>query len=222
MKSKRNLCLSLCLTALQLYGAPKKNTVDFFLSDPNQYLGKTVSLSVSHVEPIAYRGNLSNLVFFRVYTDGENGKKSLPLAVNSSSAKNFSEEYGTKVASQPKDYRNLSGKFRYVDAEIQGKAVSTGLWYVGIVPGAYFIDATSEGQLDTVFNWYPEKTEAINAGKSVERVSAKETTEEDAISSARKMMKDAEERSGKKAYIVKQDIISARDKKICILEYTLQ
>lgn len=210
------------LTTSLLFSAPKKNTVDFYLSDPNRYLGKSVNLLVSHVEPVAYRGNLANTVFFRVYTDGENGMRSLPLAVNSASAKSFAEEYGTKMATQPKDYRNLSGKFRFVDQGIQQRAVSSGLWYVGIMPGAYFIDATTEGQLDEIFDWYPEKTAAIAAGKNVERVSTRESTEEGAISVAMKMMRDAEERSAKKARVVKQDVFSVRDKKVCILEYTLE
>ena len=144
------------------------------------------------------------------------------MAVNSSSAKSFAEEYGTKTATHPKDYRNLSGKFRFVDTDIGKKAVTSGLWYVGIMPGAYFIDATTDGQLDGVFDWYPEKTAAIAAGKNVERVSAKDSTEDGAISAAKKMMKDAETRSGKKAVVVKQDIVPSRDKKLCILEYTLE
>jgi hypothetical protein len=213
-----------CLILLSggLWAAPKRNTVDFYLSDPNRYLGTTVSLAVSHVEPMPYRGNLSNIVFFRVYTDGENGMRSLPLAVNSSSARNFSEEYGTKTAAQPKDYRNLTGKFRFVDSEIEKKALSTGLWYIGIMPGSYFIDATTDGQLDGVFDWYPEKTAAINSGKNVERVSAKEANEEDAIASAKKLMTAAAQKAGKKATIVKQDVIPLRDKKLCVLEYFLE
>jgi hypothetical protein len=214
--------LLLLVLATNLVGAPKRNTVDFYLTDPNQYLGGTVSLSVSHVEPVAYRGNLPNLVFYRVFTDGENGMRSLPLAVNSSSAKNFADEYGTKTATQPKDYRNLSGKFRYVDPGIERKALSSGLWYVGIVPGAYFIDATTEGQLDEVFDWYPEKTAAVTSGKNIERASAKEATESAAVSAAKKIVEDAEARSGKKAVVVKQDVIPSRDKKICILEYFLE
>jgi len=222
MKNAQAIVLLSLALATNLPSAPKRNTVDFYLSDPNQYLGNMITISVSHVEPLPYRGNLSNLVFFRVYTDGENGMRSLPLAVNSSSAKSFAEEYGTKTATHPKDYRNLSGKFRFVDTDIGKKAVTSGLWYVGIMPGAYFIDATTDGQLDGVFDWYPEKTAAIAAGKNVERVSAKDSTEDGAISAAKKMMKDAETRSGKKAVVVKQDIVPSRDKKLCILEYTLE
>ena len=174
------------------------------------------------MEPLPYRGNIGNLVFFRVFTDAENGMRSLPLAVDSASAKGFSEEYGTKTATQPKDYRMLSGKFRSVDSDMQKKIVSAGLWSVGFVAGAYFIDATTEGQLDELFDWYPEKTAAIASGKEVQRVSAKENTEEAAIDSAHRMVEAAEKQSGKKARVVKQDIIPARTKKICILEFTFE
>jgi hypothetical protein len=99
---------------------------------------------------------------------------------------------------------------------------TSGLWYVGIAQGAYFIDATTEGQLDTVFNWYPEKTTAVKSGKSIIRVSAKETTEEEAKRRAELLLSDKEKASGKKAQIVKQETTPVRDKKICTIEFFLE
>jgi hypothetical protein len=202
--------------------APLKNTLDFYLSDPSKHLGKSINLSVSHIDPLPYRGQLDNLVFFRVYTSGENGHKSIPLAVDTKKSKEFADYYGTKISTKESDMHRLVGKFRYVDPSMAQTMHTSGLWFVGIMQGAYFIDATTEGQLDTVFNWYPEKTTAVNSGKSIIRVSAKETTEEEAKRRAELLLSDKEKASGKKAQIVKQEITPVRDKKICTIEFFLE
>jgi hypothetical protein len=157
--------------------APGRNTLDFYLSDPSKYLGNSINLSVSHVDPIPYRGQLDNVVFFRVYTSGENGQKSIPLAVDAQKSKEFADYYGTKISTKASDMHPMVARFRYVDPTMEQTMQTSGLWFVGIMQGAYFIDATTEGQLDTVFNWYPEKTTAVKSGKSIIRVSAKETTQ---------------------------------------------
>lgn len=216
------LCLILISTLLPAAAAPKRNTVDFYLSDPNAHLGQFVTLSVSHVDPLPYRGNIPNVVLYRVWTESESSMKSLPLAVDSSRSKQVAQEFGTKFATQPSDYKNLRGRFRYVDDLVAPKLRNSGLWYVGIAPGAYFIDATTEGQLDTVFDWFPEKSAAMQAGKSVERVTARRSMEGDALADALRQMQDAEKKSGKTAKIVKQDVIPDRDKKIAVVEFILE
>lgn len=221
---KKALLFSSLLLGLTAYAAaaPAKNTLDFYLSDPNKYLGNSINLSVSHVDPIPYRGQLDNVVFFRVYTSGENGQKSIPLAVDSQKSKEFADYYGTKTAITTSDMRPMIGRFRYVDPTMGQTMQTFGLWYVGIMQGAYFIDATTEGQLDTIFNWYPEKTTAVKSGKSIIRVSAKETTEEEAKRRAELLLSDKEKASGKKAQIVKQEITPLRDRKICTIEFFLE
>jgi hypothetical protein len=87
--------------------------------------------------------------------------------------------------------------------------------------GAYFIDATNEGQLDTVFNWYPEKTEALKSGKNIQRVSTKEPTEEEAQRRANLLIESKEKETGKKAIIVKREINPVKDKKVCTIEFFL-
>ena len=202
--------------------APAKNTLDFYLSDPSNHLGNSINLSVSHVDPIPYRGQLDNVVFFRVYTSGENGQKSIPLAVDAQKSKEFADYYGTKMSTKASDMHPMVARFRYVDPTMEQTMQTSGLWYVGVMQGAYFIDATTEGQLDTVFNWYPEKTTAVKSGKSIIRVSAKETTEEEAKRRAELLLSDKEKASGKKAQIVKQETTPVRDKKICTIEFFLE
>jgi len=89
--------------------APARNTLDFYLSDPSKYLGNSINLSVSHVDPIPYRGQLDNVVFFRVYTSGENGQKSIPLAVDSQKSKEFANFYGTKISTKASDMHPMTG-----------------------------------------------------------------------------------------------------------------
>jgi len=214
------LCINTLLNFLS-FSAPIRNTIDYYLSDPDKYAGASVSLSVSHVDPIPYRGQLDNVVFFRVFTQGENGLKSIPLAVDSKRSKEFADYYGTKANTKSSDMRPLSGKFRYVDPSMEGTMQTSGLWYVGIMNGAYFIDTTSEGQLDTVFNWYPEKTEALKNGKDIQRVSAKESTEEEAQRRANLLVENKEKETGKKAIIVKREITPLKDRKICTIEFYL-
>jgi len=210
-----------CLIACT-FAAPARNTVDFYLSDPSKHLGNSINLSVSHVDPMPYRGQLDNVVFFRVYTAGESGHKSIPLAVDAQKSKEFADYYGTKISTKANDMHPMVGRFRYVDPSMEQTMQTSGLWFVGIMQGAYFIDATTEGQLDTVFNWYPEKTSAVKSGKSIIRVSAKETTEDEAKRKAELLLSDKEKASGKKAQIVKQEITPVRDKKICTIEFFLE
>jgi hypothetical protein len=216
-----HVCLLIGVTAYA-FAAPSKNTLDFYLSDPTKHLGNSVNLSVSHVDPIPYRGQLDNVVFFRVYTAGESGPKSIPLAVDAQKSKEFADYYGTKFSTKASDTHPMVARFRYVDPTMEQTMQTSGLWFVGIMQGAYFIDATTEGQLDTVFNWYPEKTSAVKSGKSIIRVSAKETTEEEAKRRAELLLSDKEKTSGKKAQIVKQEITPVRDKKICTIEFFLE
>jgi hypothetical protein len=216
-----HVCLLIGVTACA-FAAPSKNTLDFYLSDPTKHLGNSINLSVSHVDPIPYRGQLDNVVFFRVYTAGENGQKSIPLAVDAQKSKEFADYYGTKMSTKASDMHPMVARFRYVDPTMEQTMQTSGLWYVGVMQGAYFIDATTEGQLDTVFNWYPEKTTAVKSGKSIIRVSAKETTEEEAKRRAELLLSDKEKTSGKKAQIVKQEITPVRDKKICTIEFFLE
>jgi len=221
MKNLLTLIIILPLIA-NTFAAPTRNSLDFYLSDPNKYLGSSISLSVSHVDPLIYRGKISNVVFFNVYTSSENGIKSVPLAVDAQKSKEFADYYGTKVATKPSAYHQMTGKFRFVDTSMQETMQTFGLGYIGITEGSYFIDATTEGQLDTVFNWYPEKTAALKEGKNIQRVSAKETTEKDAVRKAEMLLEDKEKESGKKAHIVKQEISTVRDKKICVIEFLLE
>ena len=204
------------------FSAPIRNTIDFYLSEPDKYVGSSVNLNVSHVDPLPYRGQLDNVVFFRVYTQGESGQKSIPLAVDSKKSKEFADYYGTKPSTKASDMRALVGKFRFVDPSMERTMQTSGLWFVGIMNGAYFIDTTSEGQLDTVFNWYPEKTEAIKSGKNIQRVSVKESTEEEAQRRANLLIEDKEKESGKKAIIVKREITPSKDRKICTIEFYLE
>jgi hypothetical protein len=216
------------LTASLLFGslayaaaAPARGTLDFYLSDPSKYLGNSINLSVSHVDPIPYRGQLDNVVFFRVYTSGENGQKSIPLAVDAQKSKEFANYYGTKISTKASDMHPMVGRFRYVDPTMEQTMQTSGLWFVGIMQGAYFIDGTTEGQLDTVFNWYPEKTEALKSGKNIQRVSTKEPTEEEAQRRANLLIESKEKETGKKAFIVKREINPVKDKKVCTIEFFL-
>lgn len=202
--------------------APARNTVDFYLSDPSKHLGNSVNLSVSHIDPMPYRGQLDNVVFFRVYTSGENGQKSIPLAVDAQKSKEFADYYGTKISTKAGDMHPMVGRFRYVDPTMAQTMQTSGLWFVGIMQGAYFIDATTEGQLDTVFNWYPEKTEALKSGKNIQRVSTKEPTEEEAQRRANLLIESKEKETGKKAIIVKREINPVKDKKVCTIEFFLE
>jgi hypothetical protein len=195
--------------------------VDFYLSDPSKHLGNSVNLSVSHIDPMPYRGQLDNVVFFRVYTSGENGQKSIPLAVDAQKSKEFADYYGTKISTKASDMHPMVGRFRYVDPTMAQTMQTSGLWFVGIMQGAYFIDATTEGQLDTVFNWYPEKTEALKSGKNIQRVSTKEPTEEEAQRRANLLIESKEKETGKKAIIVKREINPVKDKKVCTIEFFL-
>lgn len=201
--------------------APARSTVDFYLSDPSKHLGNSVNLSVSHIDPMPYRGQLDNVVFFRVYTSGENGQKSIPLAVDAQKSKEFADYYGTKISTKASDMHPMVGRFRYVDPTMAQTMQTSGLWFVGIMQGAYFIDATTEGQLDTVFNWYPEKTEALKSGKNIQRVSTKEPTEEEAQRRANLLIESKEKETGKKAIIVKREINPVKDKKVCTIEFFL-
>jgi hypothetical protein len=203
------------------FSAPIRSTIDYYLSDPDKYAGTSVVLNVSHVDPIPYRGQLDNVVFFRVYTQGESGLKSIPLAVDSKKSKEFADYYGTKPNTKASDMRPLTGRFRYVDPSMERTMQTSGLWFVGIMNGAYFIDTTSEGQLDTVFNWYPEKTEALKNGKDIQRISAKESTEEEAQRRANLLVENKEKETGKKAIIVKREITPLKDRKICTIEFYL-
>ena len=221
MKNPLTLIVVFALIA-NTFAAPTRNSLDFYLSDPNKYLGSSINLSVSHVDPLTYRGKISNVVFFNVYTSSENGIKSIPLAVDAKKSKEFADYYGTKIAAKPSAYRQMTGKFRFVDTSMQESMQTFGLGYIGFTEGSYFIDATTEGQLDTVFNWYPEKTAALKEGKNIQRVSAKEGTEKDAIRASEMLLEDKEKESGKKAHIVKQEISTARDKKICVIEFLLE
>ena len=209
-----------CLIACT-FAAPARNTVDFYLSDPSKHLGNSVNLSVSHIDPMPYRGQLDNVVFFRVYTSGENGQKSIPLAVDAQKSKEFADYYGTKISTKASDMHPMVGRFRYVDPTMAQTMQTSGLWFVGIMQGAYFIDATTEGQLDTVFNWYPEKTEALKSGKNIQRVSTKEPTEEEAQRRANLLIESKEKETGKKAFIVKREINPVKDKKVCTIEFFL-
>jgi len=203
------------------FAAPARNTVDFYLSDPSKHLGNSINLSVSHVDPMPYRGQLDNVVFFRVYTAGESGHKSIPLAVDAQKSKEFADYYGTKFSTKASDMHPMMGRFRYVDPSMEQTMQTSGLWFVGIMQGAYFIDATTEGQLDTVFNWYPEKTEALKSGKNIQRVSTKEPTEEEAQRRANLLIESKEKETGKKAFIVKREINPVKDKKVCTIEFFL-
>lgn len=221
MKNLINLAFALLVTA-NAFSAPARNSLDYYLSDPNKYLGTSVSLSVSHVDPLTYRGKISNVVFFNVYTSSENGLKSVPLAVDAQKSKEFADYYGTKFAMKANQYHPMTAKFRFVDTSMQESMQTFGLGYIGFTEGSYFIDATTEGQLDTVFNWYPEKTAALKEGKNIQRVSAKESTEDDAKRRAETLLEYKEKESGKKAHIVKQEISTVRDKKICVIEFLLE
>jgi hypothetical protein len=214
------LCINTLLTFLA-FSAPIRGTVDFYLSDPDKYTATSVNLNVSHVDPLPYRGQLDNVVFFRLYTQGESGLKSIPLAVDSKKSKEFADYYGTKPNTKASDMRPLTGRFRYVDPSMERTMQTSGLWFVGIMNGAYFIDATSEGQLDTVFNWYPEKTVALKSGKNIQRVSSKESTEDEAQRRADLLIESKEKESGKKAVIVKREITPVKDRKVCTIEFYL-
>lgn len=207
---------------VQSMAAPARRTLDFYLSDPNKYLKKTIELSVSYVDPVPSRAKIDNVVFYRIYTTSESGYKSLPLAVDSEKSKEFAIYYGTKPPDKLKDTPPLSARFHFVDPSMERVIVTSGLWNAGIMEGSYFIDATTEGQLDTVFNWYPDKTSAMNSGKSINRVSASDVTEDDATRKAERLLAEKEAESKKKAKIVKKDITQLRDKKMCVIEFYLE